>query len=90
MWRRIREEGDKREDSTAINEGEQMTKTKESIEFGPIDAYHLADLNLLRSRITKLLLNSPDHTHVTKDLVITLVSLPDFVCTRSVHKIKGI
>ena len=88
MWRRIREEGDKREGSAAINGGEQITETKESIEFGPIDAYHLADLNILRGRITKLLLNSPNHTHVTKDLVITLVSLPDFASTHRIHKSK--
>ena len=90
MWRRIREEGDKREASTVINEGERITETKESIEFGPIDAFHLSDLNLLRGRITKLLLNSPDHTHVAKDLVITLVSLPDFVCACRIHKAKGV
>ena len=74
MWVRIREEGAKQEDSTTIKSGEVIAHTKGSISFGPIDAFHLADLNVLRGRITKLLLNSPDHTHVTKDLVITLVS----------------
>jgi hypothetical protein len=74
MWRRIRGEGAKQEDSTTIKSGEVIAHTKGSINFGPIDAFHLADLNVLRGRITKLLLNSPDHTHVTKDLVITLVS----------------
>ena len=90
MWRRIREEGGQQEDSTTIKSGEQVTETKGAINFGPIDAFHLADLNVLRSRITKLLLNSPDHTHVTKDLVITLVSFPNFASARSIHGIKGI
>ena len=67
-----------------------MTENKESIEFGPIDAFHLADLSILRSRITKLLLNSPNHTHVAKDLVITLVSLSDFICTCRIYKVKGV
>jgi len=90
MWRRIREEGDRQKDTTTIKSGEQIAKTKESTNFGPIDAFHLADLNLLRGRITKLLLNSPDHTHVTKDLVITLVSLPNLAFTLHIHKTKGI
>lgn len=90
MWRRIREEGDKKEDTTAINDGEQITETKETVDFGPIDAFHLADLNVLRGRITKLLLNSPNHTHVTKDLVITLVSLTNFALTHHIHEPKGV
>ena len=90
MWRRIREEGDKKEGSIAINDGEQVTETKGTVDFGPIDAFHLADLNILRGRITKLLLNSPDHTHVTKDLVITLVSLPNFAFAHRIHKAKGV
>lgn len=90
MWRLIREEGDRQKSSTAIKSGEQIVETKESMKFGPIDAFHLADLNLLRGRIIKLLSNSPDHTHVTKDLVITLVSLQDSACTHRIHKTKGI
>lgn len=90
MWRVIREEGDKQKDSIVIKPREQIVETKESTKFGPIDAFHLADLNLLRGRITKLLLDSPDHTHVTKDLVITLVSPPNFACTHQIHKTKGI
>jgi len=90
MWRRIREEGDKQKDATTIKPGGGIAGTKGPINFGPIDAFHLADLNLLRGRITKLLLNSPNHTHVTKDLVITLVSFRIFAFTRRIHKNKGI
>jgi len=90
MWRRIREEGDKKEGSTAVNDGGQITETKGSVGFGPIDAFHLADLNILRGRITKLLLNSPDRTHVTKDLVVTLVSLPNFALMCRIHEVKGV
>ena len=79
MWRRIREEGDKQNDTNTTRQGEQIAEAGGSIDFGPIDAFHLADLSILRGRITKLLLNSPDHTHVIKDLIITLVSLPNFV-----------
>lgn len=85
MWMRIREEGGKQEGSTVIKPGEQIAETKGPIKFGPIDAFHLADLNILRGRIAKLLLNSPDHTHVTKDLVVTLVSLPNFAFTCNIH-----
>jgi len=90
MWRRIREEGEKQKDTATIKSGEQIAESKESINFGPIDAFHLADLNILRGRITKLLLNSPNHTHVTKDLVITLVSLPNVVFMLQIHRTKGI
>lgn len=90
MWRNIREEGDKQKDATIIKSGEQIIETKKSINFGPIDAFHLADLNILRGRIIKLLLNSPNHTHVAKDLVITLVSLSNLAPTLHAHKTKGI
>lgn len=85
MWRLIREEGNKQKVSTTVKSENQMAETKESINFVPIDTFHLADLNILRGRVTKLLLNSPDYTHVTKDLVITLVSLQDFSFTHRIH-----
>jgi len=90
MWRRIREESGGRKDSTTVGSGKQTAETKGSVKFGPIDAFHLADLNVLRNRITKLLLDSPDHMHVTKDLVITLVSLMNFAFTYHTHRTEGI
>lgn len=90
MWRRIREEGNKQDCTPTIKSGEQITETKGSLSFGPIDALHLADLNVLRTRITKLLLGSPKHTHVTKDLIITLVSFLEFRLRASIlTKLKG-
>ena len=86
MWMLIREEGDKQKEPTIIKSGEQINEAKGSLNFGRIDAFHLADLNLLRGRITKLLLNSPNHTHVTKDLAITLVSLQNIAPMRRVHR----
>ena len=86
MWMLIREEGDKQKEPTITGSGEQITETKGSLNFGRIDAFHLADLNLLRGRITKLLLNSPNHTHVTKDLAITLVSLQNLALIRRIHR----
>ena len=86
MWRQIRGEVDEQKDTITIKSGEQVAETKESINFGPIDAFHLADLNVLRGRVIKLLLNSPNHSHVTKDLVVTLVSLPHFAFTLRVYK----
>jgi oxalate---CoA ligase len=90
MWRRIREEGDKSNDAPIIKSGEQAAETKESLDFSPIDAFHLSDLNILRNRITKLLLNSPNHTHVAKDLVITLVSFLSFAFLQRIHRTEGI
>lgn len=82
----IREEGDKQKEPTVIKSGEQIAETKGSLNFGRMDAFHLADLNLLRGRITKLLLNSPNHTHVIKDLAVTLVSLLKFTLIRRIYK----
>lgn len=89
-WRRIREEGNKRDETPAIKPGEQATETKESLNFGPIDTLHLSDLNVLRSRVIKLLLNSPDHTHVAKDLILTIVSLFYLTSVRLFHVTEGI
>ena len=90
MWRRIREEGNKQNDAPAIKSDEQIAKTKGSLNFGPIGAFHLADLNVLRSRVIKLLLNSPNRTHVAKDLILTLVSLPTSTFVHHTHRTKGI
>ena len=90
MWRRIREEANTQSEAPATKSGEEVTETKGALKFGPIDAYHLADLSILRSRVTKLLLNSPNHTHVTRDLVITLVSLSDIISLHHIHRTKGI
>lgn len=90
MWRRIREEGDKQNDAPTVKSGEQIAETKGSLSFGPMDAFHLADLNLLRGRLAKLLLNSPNHTHVIKDLVITLVSFSSFALLCHIHRTEGI
>ena len=90
MWRRIREEGDRQNDVPIIKSGEQVAETQGSLDFGPMDALHLADLGTLRGRITKLLLNSPNHTHVAKDLVITLVSFSSFAFLHHIHRTEGI
>ncbi|KAI0080022.1 hypothetical protein K474DRAFT_383634 [Panus rudis PR-1116 ss-1] len=60
------------EDLGANEDPSYQAKARTDLNFTPIDMRHLSSLPLVRSRIVKLLKNSPHYMHTTHNLLVTL------------------
>ena len=75
------------EEATAAPAGDEADDDAEDggdptfgrIHFDPIDVRHLSRISLVKARLGKLLKNSPNYTHKTLNLLVTIVS------TRTTH-----
>ena len=76
-WKNIRteEEAGNQEGSQPVASGSGEVELEEGADenFTPIDSRHLTSLSLLRSRIVKLLKQSPNHMHIFEDISLKIV-----------------
>lgn len=61
------DDSESEDDATAVEEAR-------ALKFSPIDARHLSRFSIMSGRVIKLLKSSKDHVHVSKNMIITLVS----------------
>ena len=58
-----------------MDDGEEAKdESRQELQFDPIETHHLTSLNILRTRIVKLLRHSDQQTHICMNLAVKIVS----------------